>query len=49
MGSAVFMGPVDSKPKQYTSPLHGRGRDADESRQGSVSVVIHTTNDLEAF
>ncbi|XP_071798927.1 calpain-5-like [Asterias amurensis] len=49
MGSAVFMAPVDNQPKQYTSPLHGRGRDADESRSGSVTVVVHTTNDLEAF
>ncbi|XP_038050798.1 calpain-5-like [Patiria miniata] len=49
MGAAVFMAPVENAPKQYTSPLHGRGRNTDETRSGSVSVVVHTTNDLEAF
>ncbi|XP_022098028.1 calpain-5-like [Acanthaster planci] len=49
MGAAVFMAPVDNQPKQYTSPLHGKGRKTDETRPGSISVVVHTTNDLEAF
>ena len=49
MGQATIMGNVDPQPKHHVLPLHGRGRDSEETMPGTVSVVITSSEDLTAF
>ncbi|XP_072033626.1 calpain-5-like [Amphiura filiformis] len=49
MGQATLMGQVDPQPKHHVLPLHGRGRDSEETMPGNVSLVITSSEDLTAF
>ena len=49
MGQATLMAPPDPQPKQHVLPLHGRGRDSEETMPGTVTLVVTSSEDLTAF
>ncbi|XP_033124994.1 calpain-5-like [Anneissia japonica] len=46
MGQAIFMAQSSSEAKHHVAPLKDRGRKGQDAKQGNVSVVITTKDDL---